>query len=49
VVLQHLEGAAWTFVGIQRWNSWADYAKDKSRALRKWYAISRAAGSNCAS
>ena len=27
VVLQHLEGAAWTFVAITRYNSWADYAK----------------------
>ena len=28
ITLQHLEGAAWTFVSIQRWNSWADYGKD---------------------
>jgi hypothetical protein len=33
VALQHLEGAAWTFVGIQRWNSWADYAKDNVAAI----------------
>jgi len=33
VVLQHLEGAAWTFVGIQRWNSWADYAKDNVASI----------------
>jgi hypothetical protein len=32
-VLQHLEGAAWTFVGIQRWNSWADYAKDNVASI----------------
>ena len=25
VVLQHLEGAAWTFVAVARYNSWADY------------------------
>ena len=28
VFLQHLEGAAWSFLSVQRWNSWADYAKD---------------------
>ena len=28
LTLQHLEGAAWTFVSIQRWNSWTDYGKD---------------------
>jgi len=33
VTLQHLEGAAWGFVGIQRWNSWADYAKDNAAAI----------------
>ena len=27
-VLQHMEGAAWTYLSVQRWNSWADYAKD---------------------
>jgi hypothetical protein len=33
VVLQHLEGAAWTFVTIQRWNSWADYGKDNVASI----------------
>ena len=33
VMLQHLEGAAWTFVGVQRWNSWADYAKDNVASI----------------
>jgi hypothetical protein len=33
VLLQHLEGAAWTFVGVQRWNSWADYAKDNVASI----------------
>ncbi len=29
VLLQHMEGAAWTFVTISRYNSWADYAKNE--------------------
>jgi hypothetical protein len=33
VVLQHLEGAAWTFVTVQRWNSWADYGKDNVASI----------------
>ncbi len=33
VVLQHLEGAAWTFVSIQRWNSWTDYGKDNVNGI----------------
>jgi hypothetical protein len=33
VLLQHLEGAAWTFVSIQRWNSWSDYAKDNVASI----------------
>ncbi|MFL6584815.1 MAG: hypothetical protein ACJ8KU_09905 [Chthoniobacterales bacterium] len=33
VTLQHLEGAAWNFVSIQRWNSWADYAKDNVASI----------------
>jgi len=28
LTLQHMEGAAWTFLSVQRWNSWADYGKD---------------------
>lgn len=33
VTLQHVEGAAWNFVSIQRWNSWADYAKDNVASI----------------
>jgi hypothetical protein len=33
VTLQHLEGAAWTFLTVQRWNSWADYGKDNTAAI----------------
>jgi hypothetical protein len=33
VCLQHLEGAAWTFVTIQRWNSWPDYGKDNVNSI----------------
>jgi len=28
LTLQHLEGAAWNFLSVQRWNSWTDYGKD---------------------
>lgn len=33
VVLQHLEGAAWTFVRVDRYNSWADFAKEEAAAI----------------
>jgi hypothetical protein len=33
LTLQHLEGAAWTFVSIQRWNSWNDYGKDNIASI----------------
>ncbi|HZR77732.1 MAG TPA: hypothetical protein VFA58_00900 [Chthoniobacterales bacterium] len=33
VTLQHLEGAAWNFLSIQRWNSWADYGKDNVASI----------------
>lgn len=33
VTLQHLEGAAWTFVSVQRWNSWNDYGKDQVNSI----------------
>lgn len=33
VTLMHLEGAAWNFVSVQRWNSWADYAKDNVASI----------------
>ena len=33
VLLQHLEGAAWTFVSIQRWNSWPDYGNGNVKSI----------------
>ena len=33
LTLTHLEGAAWTFVSIQRWNSWNDYGKDNVNSI----------------
>lgn len=33
VTLQHMEGAAWTFLTVQRWNSWADYGKDNVASI----------------
>ena len=33
VVLQHLEGAAWTFVAVSRYNSWSDFAKNESNSV----------------
>lgn len=30
VVLQHLEGAPWQYLGIARYNSWQDFANDQS-------------------
>ncbi|MBA3882219.1 MAG: hypothetical protein H0X73_05725 [Chthoniobacterales bacterium] len=33
MVLQHLEGAAWTFVRVDRYNSWADFAKEEAAAI----------------
>jgi len=28
-VLQHLEGGAWQFLGVSRYNSWQDFAADQ--------------------
>ena len=33
VVLQHMEGAAWTFVAVARYNSWSDFAKNESNSV----------------
>jgi len=33
VVLQHMEGAAWTFVAVARYNSWADFAKNETNSI----------------
>ena len=33
VVLQHLEGAAWTFLAIARYNSWNDFAKNETNNI----------------
>ena len=35
VVLQHLEGAAWTFLSVTRYNSWADLAKEDTNSIPK--------------
>lgn len=35
IVLQHMEGAAWTFMAIARYNSWADFAKDEVNSIPK--------------
>ena len=32
VVLQHLEGSAWNFLGVTRYNSWADVAASETSA-----------------
>ena len=32
VVLQHVEGANWTFMGITRYNSWQDFATERAEA-----------------
>jgi hypothetical protein len=32
VVLQHLEGGAWQFLAIDRYNSWQDFATDQAAA-----------------
>lgn len=31
VLLQHLEGAPWTFLAVARYNSWSDYATSESK------------------
>jgi hypothetical protein len=33
VVMQHLEGAAWTFVGIARYATWEDFVKSETSSL----------------
>jgi hypothetical protein len=33
VVLQHMEGAAWTFVAIARYNSWSDFGKNETNSV----------------
>ena len=33
LTLQHMEGAAWTFLSVQRWNSWGDYGKDNVASI----------------
>ncbi|HLW34086.1 MAG TPA: hypothetical protein VKS98_00345 [Chthoniobacterales bacterium] len=47
VTLQHMEGAAWTFLTVQRWNSWADYGKGNIASIAQmgrnqqggWYKL----------
>ena len=33
VVMQHLEGAAWTFLSIARYNSWEDFGKNEMNSI----------------
>jgi hypothetical protein len=33
VVLQHIEGADWNFLALTRYNSWQDFATDRSSAI----------------
>ncbi len=33
VILQHMEGAAWTFMAIARYNSWNDFAKNEVNSV----------------
>jgi len=33
VLMQHLEGAAWQFLGISRYNSWQDFATGESASV----------------
>jgi hypothetical protein len=33
VLLQHLEGAAWHFLGVSRYNSWQDFATGEAAAV----------------
>ena len=33
VLMQHLEGAAWTFLTISRYNSWDDFAKGEAKSV----------------
>ena len=33
VVMQHIEGAAWTFLAVTRYNSWNDFAKNEVNSI----------------
>jgi len=33
VLMQHVDGAAWSFLGIVRYNSWEDYAKGQKATM----------------
>ncbi len=33
IVMQHMEGAAWTFFKITRNNNWNDFAKDQTASI----------------
>ncbi len=46
IVLQHMEGAAWTFVKLTRNNNWNDFAKDEIASIAEmkktdvgWYKL----------
>ena len=40
-VLQHLQGGAWTFMSMSRYNSWADFAADRANAAnaKGWFEV----------
>jgi len=33
IVLQHMEGAAWSYVAVARYNSWADFGKNETNSV----------------
>lgn len=44
VLMQHLDGAAWIFLGIVRYNSWEDYAKGQKATMPQgssgpWFSL----------
>jgi hypothetical protein len=46
VLMQHLEGAGWTFLSIARYNSWNDFATGEKDAVAQttkpdspWYRL----------
>jgi hypothetical protein len=48
VLMQHLEGGAWTYLTVVRYNSWQDFATTEKMALRIRSSLT-VVGCNCAS
>lgn len=51
VLMQHLEGAPWNFLGISRYNSWSDFATNEANSVAQttkgsggWYELREHAG-----